>query len=158
MADKKPLESQEQDQGKLDSFEMPTSGAIDRSEFRDEIEVVNEFAFTERAEQDKFMHELVLVEVMPTTDKNAEFIIPLNVNGVVQNMIRGQHQWIKRKYLEVLARAKTVNVSTQEYVNVQSEKGTRIVRNAAVHYPFRVIEDKNPKGYPWLQQILSEAS
>lgn len=148
----KPIEAAEQNLGKQIQHDLPASGPIDTGQFRDTFEPVSESQFNDL----EFMHEPVLIEVAPTADRNAEFLIPLNVNGVVQNVIRGKQQWVKRKFVEVLARAKPVGVTTQEYENFQGDKATRVVKSAALQYPFRVIQDNNPNGYPWLQQILSE--
>jgi hypothetical protein len=152
----KQIESGDQSLGKLKDYDLPAQGNLDRSEFRDEIDIVNEHEFNDMAKLEAFMMEMVLVEIAPTNDKNAELVVTPNVRGVPQNMLRGKQQWIKRCYLECLARAKDVGISTQEYVNFQGDKSTKIVRNAGLLYPFRVIEDKNPRGAAWLQQILAE--
>ena len=61
---------------------------------------------------------------------------------------------LKRKYVEVLARAKSDNIRTKhEDANVEKPQN-RIERRSTSNYPLSVIEDKSPRGAEWLSRIM----
>lgn len=63
----------------------------------------------------------------------------------------------KRKYLEVLARAKKETINTDFGQNASSgEAFNTIKRRNALQHNFEVLEDKNPIGRAWLQSIISD--
>lgn len=150
---KNTIDSQNQHHGDPLSHELPLMG--NPYELIDDLEVVNAFQFKDMAELEAFMNEKVVVEVLPTPDRNAEFLIPLNVNGTTQNVIRNRQIPIRRKYVEVLARAKEVTVSTSEYEDVVGNRAVRVNRTPSLKFPFRTIGD-SPRGDAWLKQILAE--
>ena len=78
------------------------------------------------------------------------------VDGVVQYVPRGQPQLIKRKYVEVLARSRKVNLSASGVKLADGETKNTVISHNGVNYPFQVLHDPSPKGGPWLQKILSE--
>jgi hypothetical protein len=156
MASKPPIESQEFKTNPVQSFEMPLSGGLNRSDFQDSFDTIDAFNYKEIVDLEAFMNEPVLVEIDTTTEKNAEQTVQLSVNGVNQFLFRGKPHWIKRKYLEVLARCKPETITTPEYTNGNGDKATRIDKHPGHKYPFRVHKDPNPKGYSWLQQIIAE--
>lgn len=105
-----------------------------------------------------FAEEKVDVIVHESTDPAAENIVEVFNNGVRQNFIRGQVQTVKRKFVEVLARAKSTGIQTQEYADNVGDRGVRIIRHSALRYPFSVMSDPSPKGAAWLKGILAEAA
>jgi hypothetical protein len=102
-----------------------------------------------------FMEEEVTVLVHDTTDETAEPLPQVINDGRSQFFIRGEEQKCKRKYVEVLARAKRTTYK-QEMVIVAGEKTYRNVPHTALRFPFTVVED-HPKGRAWLKKILKEA-
>lgn len=103
-----------------------------------------------------FMEERVVVRIHKSADKFAENPVPLWNGGRPVALFRGQPTVVKRKYVEVLARAKT---STYEDVEDTDRRGVRYHRypkQTALQYPFEVLEDRNPLGKPWLEKILQE--
>ncbi len=106
------------------------------------------------ASQLAFMEEVVEVMVHESTDPNAEPIVHVAVNGMNQFFPRGEAVACKRKYLEVLARAKETSISTQT-VNTDRDVINRINQHTALRYPFSVIRDSNPKGAAWLKSVLA---
>lgn len=67
----------------------------------------------------------------------------------------GQPIITRRKYVEVLARAKPDAVTTEVIRKDESEENN-LVRYTSSKYPFSVIRDDNPRGYSWLVQVLAE--
>lgn len=107
-------------------------------------------------ELEKFMQEPVEVLVYEPFEAGQERVVQLAVNGRNQFVIRGVSQMIKRKYVEVLARARKVNVSADGYKDPTGEAKNSVRISSGLQYPFQVIMDKNPKGPGWLKQILAE--
>lgn len=115
-----------------------------------------------------FNEEPVTILINPSTEKNAARHVPVWVNGkgceVWNNRINGwiemayipvgQPLTIKRKYLEVLARAKKDEVTTKhndvgsEYIDNQVERTTSAVANISV------MADKNPRGAAWFAELV----
>lgn len=120
------------------------------------IDVVSAVGFKSHAENLAFMEEIVAVCVFPTQDKNAEQIVEVFNDGTAQRFIRGQWQTVKRKYVEVLARAKQFSVQTPETMDRDGNRTTRIDTSHGLRYPFE-MKDKNPRGSAWLSSILQEA-
>lgn len=103
-----------------------------------------------------FMEERVMVRIMPTAEKNAEQIIDIYNGGVLQMFVRGEWVICKRKYVEVLARAKPFSVATPEVRDGAGGRTTSITTTTGLRYPFE-MQDRNPHGEPWLRGILAEA-
>jgi hypothetical protein len=131
---------------------MKSTGDVERVDSI--IEVNNEIDMNYAAEL-AFMEEEVEVRVEESTDPNAEPVVSVFNNGIAQYFVRGQTQRVKRKFVEVLARAKQTSVSTVEDRNTGN---VAIKRNTSIRYPFSMTRDDNPKGYAWLRGILSEPS
>jgi hypothetical protein len=106
------------------------------------------------AEAEAFANELVVVKIHKTTDKNRPNHTILSVNGTTQPVFFGVPTRIKRKYVEVLAR---MYESAYEQETNPTEPDRYTMReNAALVYPFDVIEDRNPRGREWLEHVLAE--
>jgi hypothetical protein len=102
-----------------------------------------------------FMHEYVYVMVQDTTDDVQTPLPPAGNGGIMQHFVRGQAQWVRRKFLAPLARAK---VTTYTQRTVTGEDGHRLIVNiphTTLLYPFTVIQDTE-KGKRWLRSILAE--
>ena len=119
------------------------------------IDIGDAVNFESHAENLAFNEEQVLVCVFPSPDPNAEKIVEVFNNGIPQRFIRGQWQICKRKYVEVLARAKPFNVSTPEVSDNAGGRTTSIQTTTGLRYPFE-MRDQNPRGAAWLQGILAE--
>lgn len=111
-----------------------------------------------------FFEEPVTIRLEPASEKNAARHIPVWVNGKgCEVLINGswfempylpvsQTLTIKRKYLEVLARAKSDQVTTKhddvgaEYID------NRVDRITTAAATFSVLKDSD-RGHAWLQEI-----
>ena len=122
-----------------------------------DVETVAESDLGRIAAEEKFMHEIVTVMILPTTDINGSPYADLTVNGDKAVVHRNVPTKIRRKHLEVLARMK----ETRWLQNVpdgyigQIDQGS-LRGHTGLVYPFTAIEDKNPKGGAWLANIMAE--
>ena len=111
--------------------------------------------FREMASQESFMNEMVTVLVHSSTDENQSPHVIVNCNGVNQPIVRGVPTSIRRKYLEILARMKETKY-TQVTPNPAAPDVSELKARHGLAYPFEVIEDGNPKGRAWLNNVLAE--
>lgn len=92
-------------------------------------------------------------DLIAVNGKKAEMLFR---NGWVQigYLPRGVAFYTKRKYVEQLAHAKVDNIQTQhEDATVERPKNW-IDRSTTASALFAVLEDKNPLGIPWLEELL----
>lgn len=151
------IEAAELPVGQDRPLDVPVEGSIrDLMRSDQEIEIVPGPALGDYAAELAFNEELVEVIVHESTDKNAEPVVDLYCNGVPQRFVRGRVQTVKRKYVEILARARITAMTTD--VQIQGENVVnRINKHTALRYPFSIRRDANPKGADWLNKILQEA-
>jgi hypothetical protein len=111
--------------------------------------------FSKLAADEAFMNELVTVMVHSTTDENQPNHVVVNCNGMNQPLIRGVPTTVKRKYVEILARMKETKY-TQVTRNPSAPDQIDMVARHGLCYPFDLVEDANPRGRAWLQNVLAE--
>lgn len=139
---------------------MPSSGDLNREELLGnivEVEPVSAYGAADKAARLAFMEEKVDVMVHESADPNAEPIVETWCNGVPQRFLRGQVQTVRRKFVEVLARAKNTGITTRADVDRNGNANTAIGKHTALKYPFSVMRDENPKGATWLKQVMAQA-
>ncbi len=119
------------------------------------LEVIDRVVTAKDFELERFMAEPVTIMVHDSNDANDVDLVDVSCNGVHQFLERGRPQTIKRCYVERLARAKRTTYS-QNLDDRLGEAMNNMKPRHALKYPFSVIEDKNPKGSAWLQQLLAE--
>ena len=111
---------------------------------------------TERdVELTAFMEQPVRIRVHEAQQEGALDVITVTVNGINQNIIRGQDLDVKRKYIEALARCRTTTYE-QRVQNPAEPSNIQMVPKTVLSYPFAVINDPHPKGKVWLDQILAQ--
>ena len=101
-----------------------------------------------------FMHELVQIRVSEDGNENSTIMAIPTVNGSNQPIIRGVPTWIKRKYVESLARARISNFN-QKLADPNKRDSYEMVERPAATYTFSVLSD-TPRGHAWLQQIMDQ--
>lgn len=119
------------------------------------IEVVGKLSKDELAFR-AFMSEKVCILVHDTTDDTETPVPQVCVGEISQYFIRGRKQWVKRFFVERLARAK---ITTYTQVKEKDDNGDDTYVNiphTKLMYPFSLIEDRNPRGPAWLQKVLAE--
>lgn len=130
-----------------------TGNAREALQSAGEIEAPPDVIDQDWADTMAFNEELVKVIVLESTEKFAEQIVEVGVNGVMQRFIRGEEQTVKRKYLEQLARAKMTTYTQQKIKDGEDNESYRNVPHTALRYPFTVTEDQNPRGADWLRMV-----
>ncbi len=68
----------------------------------------------------------------------------------------GEAVTTRRKYVEVLARAKPDSVQTNVIERDNEDPQNMLQRFTSVKHPFSVIRDADPRGADWLTRILQE--
>ena len=128
-------------------------------EISDDAPVVETVAesldFGQLAASEAFMNEMVTVLVHSTTDENQAPHVIVNCNGMNQPIIRGYPTKIRRKYLEILARMKETKYR-QETPNPAAPDQIHMIARHGLAYPFDLVDDPNPRGRAWLQNVLAE--
>ncbi len=122
-----------------------------------EIEAIGDASLTMDELGDiMFMEELVKIRVEPLQEKNPRKLIDLYVNGVPEWVPVGRPWIMRRKYVEVLARSKPINVQTKHEQPEESlDPRNEIIRSTSAQFPFSVLQD-TPKGIAWLNKIMAE--
>ncbi len=111
--------------------------------------------FKKLAAEESFMNEPVVVLIHSTTDENQAPHVIVNCNGINQPIVRGTPTEVKRKYVEILARMKETKY-TQVTPNPAAPDVSEMRARSGLAYPFDLVEDKNPKGKAWLNNVLAE--
>ena len=156
------IEAAEQPIGQQPSVDIPVSAKLDtisRPDLKLESEnivVASTGLDNSYAAQLAFMEEHMEVMVHESTDKNAEPIVQVACNGINQFFPRGVPVTCRRKFVEILARAKITSIETQT-VNTDRDVINRINKTTALRYPFSIVSDPNPQGAAWLRSVLSAA-
>jgi hypothetical protein len=135
--------------------DIPADGSVSFAE--PAIEPVEGPSAKHKGDKLAFMEELVEIMVHESTDKNAEPIVLVGVNGRNQFFARGQVQRVRRKFIEALARCKPIAYSqSRQYDPRSGNTSMRMDPHRALRYPFSIVSDPNPKGADWLKAILNE--
>ncbi len=121
-----------------------------------EVEAVERPVSKDFVEQLAFMEETLLVQVHQSTNPEDETIVEVFCNGRPQRFIRGMKQEVKRKFIEVLARARRTRFGNEKYKDAEGIDAYRYPSNTALRYPFTVLNDPNPRGPDWLRALLQE--
>lgn len=120
------------------------------------VETVSESRdFRQLAADESFMNELVEVLVHSSTDENQSPHVILNCNGTNQPIMRGVPTKVRRKYVEILARMKETKYS-QVTRNPAAPDQIDMIARHGLAYPFELLNDNNPRGRAWLQNVLAE--
>lgn len=151
----KSTDTRSQKIGQPQSFELPSSGAVPPLE--DEITTVDTPNWKEKAKILAFMDEMVEVKIVSSGGINEEQFVEVKNGGITQFVPRGQWQRVKRKFAEVLARAKRDAVDTIKFTDSTGANSVKIVKIPALKYPFE-MRDSNPDGMVWLQRVLDRKS
>lgn len=144
-------------------------GLDDALEHEQEKEIIPERQLIKsRMEALAFNEEPIMIRIEPSSEKNAPRCVDCWVNGKGAEVFDMHDQrWYsygalpvgrpiitRRKYVEVLARSKRDDVST-EVVGRDTERPENIVhRSTSQRATFSVLDDRSPKGAEWLRRLL----
>lgn len=127
-----------------------------------DIQLVSENEdFNQIVNMEAFMNEPVKIRLAMSTDINATPYAVVTVNGIENRAVipRGEIVTVKRMHMEVLARMKETRYTQPHLTNLNNiDMANHLAAKTMLVYPFEVIEDKNPKGRAWLENILAEPS
>ena len=99
--------------------------------------------------------EIVKVVVHQTTDKQANPLPDIYVNGIPQRFIRGQEQDVKWKFVEQMARCRETTYTQQKYRDDEGNENYRNIPHTALKYPFSLINAPQ-KFHDRLKAIMGE--
>lgn len=149
----------------------PVSLALGKELQRGEsIEVLDKPLTDEYTQALQFAEEPVTIRIEPGQEKNAPTVIDCWVNGKgaeVLDSVTGKWMEInclpiggeivtKRKYVEVLARAKYDSINTVAGSTRDENPENRIQRSTSRRATFSVLRDDNPLGREWLNRLMRE--
>lgn len=123
-----------------------------------DIEIQSIHGLDDKAKKLAFLEQEVTVELSEGTDIDAEKFVFLSINGVgpgpngLQWVPRGTPVQMKRKYLEVLAKARQVKYKNHEQTNREGVQESFQKARSADIYPFTIIEDTR-EGIEWLRNL-----
>lgn len=115
-----------------------------------------------------FMEEPMTIRIERSSEKFAPKVVDCWVNGRgAELFVNGKWLvcgWLpvgepiitRRKYVEVLARAKPDSIQTEVTERDGEDPQNTLQRYTSSKYPFSVLQDKNPRGMEWLTRILQE--
>lgn len=155
------LETAEQDIGQGSPRAMKSTGPARESLEPDVIDPVegNPERLNEKMKMESFMGDVLTVVVHESSDPSDEPFPGVWNGGQSQYFVRGKEMQVKRKFVEVLARAKKTTF-TQKLVKDGNGVDTYMnVPHTSQQYPFAVTNDPaGDIGRAWLKKILAERS
>lgn len=136
---------------------------------REQIIVMQEGSVNKSYLEDlAFNEDPVTILIHPSREKNAAPVVDCWVNGrgaeVFTNGRWYSLAWlpiniecvVKRKYVEVLARASIDTIDTDVDDTTVKDPENRIVRVTSALCTFSVLHDPNPKGREWLRRVMAQ--
>lgn len=139
---------------------------LDHKEYEGDIVLVDKPFNKDYLDELEFQEEPVTIILNPSAEKNAPTAFPVWVNGKGAEVFQN-NQWmeigylpvgrpltIKRKYIEVIIRAKLDAVTTQHDDATVERPHNRINRSTSAVHSYSILEDKNPKGRAWAQEMI----
>lgn len=121
------------------------------------VQVAERMPDPEKLEMLAFMREPVTIRIGTTTDKNADQVFELTINGRNEFFRRGETKTVPRCYVELLARQRVTGYTSIEKHDDKGEKYIEQVPQTALRYDFAVVKDENPMGESWLKATLAMA-
>lgn len=141
----------------IEAGEVAQRGAIEMAEIGGD-HTVEKVAYTEfgkeAQELERFMNDTLVIVLAHGQKEDNKYQLPM-VNNKNQPIRRGMKQKVKRKYVEVLARART-ETFTQVQGRADDRSSLKMVPEMVMKYPFVVVEDPSDIGAEWLRNILDQ--
>lgn len=118
------------------------------------VQPVERVVSNEKLEALKFNEDMLIIRVAESTNPTDEPFAQVWNDGRSVVIPRGEDVQVRRKFVEVLARAKKTTYTQEKLPN---NEGYRNIPHTALKFDFALINDPNPRGgQPWLRGILSE--
>lgn len=137
---------------------MKSTGPARDSLETPKIALASEFGVDqEKLDMLAFMNELVTIRIATTTDKNAEPVFEINVNGNLEFFRRGETKTVKRFIVDRMMRLKVTAYDQKEVLNAEGIKDIIQIPRTALKYDFSIERDDNPMGESWKRHTLAQA-
>lgn len=151
--------------GQLPNIKMPEKGLPERGEAA--VQVAEPLQ-SEHTQDLLFAEEPVTILINKSPEKFAPLTVDCWCNG------KGAEVWCdgrwvefgwlpvqkpvttKRKYVEILARAKHMSVNTIVGDMTEEQPTNEVERNNSLKAQFSVIGDKSPRAGAWIQSLMAE--
>lgn len=104
----------------------------------------------------KFLAEPIDVRIATSSDKQAEQVFEVGVNGRIYFFRRGEVKTVPRFVVDRLARTKITGYRQEEVVNKEGVRQIVNIPNTSLRYDFSVVRDDSPYGEAWLKSVLAE--
>lgn len=103
-----------------------------------------------------FMEEDVEIRIAQTSDKNAEPVFEITINGKLELFRRGETKTVKRYFVDRMMRMKETRYEQKEVFD--SEGIRQYVHNpvTSLKYDFAITRDDNPHSKAWQRAVLAE--
>ena len=121
------------------------------------IEKVSDADFAKAVDMEGFMNQKLLIHVMPTVNKEDNPVVVPAVNGVNMPILRGVDTYVKRKFVEALARCRHTRFEQRIPDSANPDKFV-MDHKTSVKDPFVVKYDPHKYGAQWLDAIVKEAA
>lgn len=151
------LNMSEKDIGQGNARSMKSTGnASDSLDEMQHIKVMSQPYDDEKMAMLAFMNEPITIRIATTTDKNADQVFEINVNGNLEFFRRGEQKTVKRYIVDRLMRLKETVYSQQETRNSEGIKDFLHIPHTGLKYDFAIIRDDNNLGKSWERAVLAE--
>lgn len=121
-----------------------------------EVKAIDVIPFSDMGQEDRarFMSELVVVNIFESAREGDLDVCSPEVNGIRYNILKGKPTRVPRFVVEVLARARTTNITQKEW-NPHSADSLRLINKTGQSYPFEIVQDSQ-RGRDWLKHIYQQ--
>lgn len=139
---------------------------IDHDKYEGDVVIADKPINADYLDELLFQEEPVKIILNPSAEKNASTAFPVWVNGKGAEVFQN-NQWteigylpvgrpltIKRKYLEVIIRTKLDAITTFHEDSTVERPRNEIRRATSSVHSFSILEDRNPKGQAWAQEMI----
>lgn len=125
----------------------------------DDIQVVEPNRMNAKVKEEKFMNELVEIEIEPGDKENDPMYVHLGHNGITQMVKRGEPQAIKRKYLYAALMSKVVTFACDFRRGPNNTEVNKLTPSSSNAYRTTLLNDPNPLGGTrWVKRVMAESA
>jgi hypothetical protein len=122
---------------------------------RDDIEVIDGPELRNKAEEERFMNELVEIQIEADEDPNSALFVSAGHQGVMQYIKRGEPQTIKRKFLYSLIAGKATRYACSFGKDQSGNEFNRLSGRPNTTHRLHVLRD-SPKGMEMTRKWMAE--
>lgn len=122
------------------------------------LEPVSDREFKEKAEYEKFMQDLLEIELAETSDARAYELVPVGVNGEQAWLPRGRRLSVPRYLVEVLLRSQETTFKTEYVKDPSATEGAVQRKRNSQNVAVLIHKDPSPKGRAWTERVMREGT